>query len=190
MFIRKLVLAAGVAGMAQAAAADPDFWKFEWPNTDFTRTSVGWTEIMSGGPPKDGIPALNEVSFHSVAQEEEVTEREPVITVELEGSVPRAYPIRYLTWHEIANDVIDGTPVAVTFCPLCNSGIVFDRRVNGELRTFGVSGKLRNSDMVMFDRESVDGELFGIYCAQSWRPGYESTTGLFAPLRCQPLRAV
>ena len=59
-----------------------------------------------------------------------------------------------MTWHEIANDVIDGTPVAVTFCPLCNSGIVFDRRVNGELRTFGVSGKLRNSDMVMFDRET------------------------------------
>jgi hypothetical protein len=154
MFMRKIFLAAGIAGLAQAAAADPDFWKFEWPNTDFSRTSVGWTEIMSGGPPKDGIPALNEVAFHTVPQEGELTEREPVITVELEGSEPRAYPIRYLTWHEIANDVIDGTPVAVTFCPLCNSGIVFDRRVNGELRTFGVSGKLRNSDMVMFDRET------------------------------------
>ncbi len=154
MFMKKIALAAGIVGIAQIAAANPDFWRHEWPNTDFTKTSVGWSEIMSGGPPKDGIPALNEVSFHTVPEEAELSEREPVITVELEGSVPRAYPIRYLTWHEIANDVIDGTPVAVTFCPLCNSGIVFDRRVNGELRTFGVSGKLRNSDMVMFDRET------------------------------------
>ena len=154
MLIRKLALAATLAGLAQMATANPDRWKSEWPNTDFTKSSVGWSEIMSGGPPKDGIPALNEVAFHSVGEEREVEDREPVITVELEGSTPRAYPIRYLTWHEIANDVIDGTPVAVTFCPLCNSGIVFDRRVNGELRTFGVSGKLRNSDMVMFDRET------------------------------------
>ena len=93
---------------------------------------------MSGGPPKDGIPALNSVEFIDVSAENRLEENEPVIAVELEGSTPRAYPIRYLTWHEIANDVIDGTPVAVTFCPLCNSGIVFDRRVNGEIRTFGV----------------------------------------------------
>ena len=154
MLIRKLALAATFAGLAQMATADPERWKTEWPNTDFTKTSVGWSEIMSGGPRRDGIPALNEVAFHNVGEELKVEDREPVITVELEGSTPRAYPIRYLTWHEIANDVIDGTPVAVTFCPLCNSGIVFDRRVNGQIRTFGVSGKLRNSDMVMFDRET------------------------------------
>ena len=154
MFFKPFFAAAAFIATAQAAAASPEFWKFEWPDTDFTKTSVGWTEIMSGGPPKDGIPALDEVVFLKVADESKLTDREAVITVELEGSLPRAYPIRYLTWHEIANDVIDGTPVAVTFCPLCNSGITFDRRVNGKVLSFGVSGKLRNSDMVMYDRET------------------------------------
>ncbi len=113
-----------------------------------------WTEILSGGPPKDGIPAINEPSFIDVAAETRLGDREPVITVEFDGHTPRAYPIRYLTWHEIVNDEIGGVPVAVTFCPLCNSGLTFDRRVDGRVLTFGVSGKLRNSDMVMYDRET------------------------------------
>lgn len=139
---------------ASAAASDPNFWKHEWPNTDFSKSSVKWIEIMSGGPPKDGIPALNDPNFIDVGMEKNIGDREPVITVEIDGQTPRAYPVRYLTWHEIVNDKIGSTPVAVTFCPLCNSGITFDRRVGGKLRTFGVSGKLRNSDMVMFDRET------------------------------------
>jgi len=146
-----LVVALGLAGMA---TANPDIWKREWPNTDFGESAVSFSEIMSGGPPKDGIPAIWDPQFIPVSKERRLSDREPVITVELEGERPRAYPIRYLTWHEIANDVIGGVPVAVTFCPLCNSGIVFDRRVNGEVRTFGVSGKLRHSDMVMYDRET------------------------------------
>ncbi len=137
------------------AAANPDFWKHEWPNTDFSRSNVAsWVEILSGGPPKDGIPALSDPAFRKVAEETSIGDREPVITLEINGVEPRAYPIRYLTWHEIVNDVVGGLPVVVTFCPLCNSGMVFDRRVNGELRTFGVSGKLRYSDMVMYDRET------------------------------------
>jgi len=72
----------------------------------------------------------------------------------LDGEKARAYPIRYLTWHEIVNDRIGDRPVTVTFCPLCNYGITFDGRTEyGEL-TFGVSGKLRNSDMVMYDRQT------------------------------------
>ena len=77
-----------------------------------------------------------------------------MITVELDGETPRAYPIRYLMWHEIVNDQIGLTPIAVTFCPLCNSGITFDRRVSGRTLSFGVTGKLRFSDMVMYDRET------------------------------------
>ena len=77
-----------------------------------------------------------------------------MITVEFAGQTPRAYPIRYLIWHEIVNDTVGGRPIAVTFCPLCNSAMVFDRRVKGQVRTFGVSGKLRHSDMVMYDRET------------------------------------
>lgn len=140
---------------APAALADPAFWKHEWPKTDFSRTSVeSWTEIMSGGPPKDGIPALTDPAFIPVSQETRLDEREPVMALELPGETPRAYPIRYLLWHEIVNDVVGGVPVAVTYCPLCNSALVFDRRVDGEALEFGVTGKLRNSDMVMYDRQT------------------------------------
>jgi hypothetical protein len=142
-------------GLNSAADADPDFWKYEWPNTDFTTTTVdNWVEILSGGPPKDGIPAIDDPKFIKVGNETKINSREPVIAVEIDGQTPRAYPIRYLTWHEIVNDQIGDVPVAVTFCPLCNSGITFDRRVQGEVLSFGVSGKLRNSDMVMYDRQS------------------------------------
>ncbi len=141
--------------LAQASLAEPRFWRHEWPDTDFSRTSVqSWVEILSGGPPKDGIPAIDGPGFVGVAEEGRIGPREPVIALEIEGSVPRAYPIRYLMWHEIVNDTVDGRPVAVTFCPLCNSGMTFDRRVRGQVLSFGVTGKLRNSDMVMYDRES------------------------------------
>ena len=114
---------------ASQALASPDFWVHEWPNTDFENTTVeSWVEILSGGPAKDGIPALTDPTFHTVAEEAALTDREPVITFEIAGESPRAYPIRYLTWHEIVNDTVGGIPVAVTFCPLCNSGITFDRR--------------------------------------------------------------
>ncbi|MEM0945788.1 MAG: DUF3179 domain-containing protein [Pseudomonadota bacterium] len=137
------------------ALASPEFWRGEWPRTDFDTTSVeSWGEILSGGPPKDGIPAIDGPDFIDVGDETRIGDREPVITVEIDGQTPRAYPIRYLTWHEIVNDEIGGTPVAVTFCPLCNSGITFDRRVDGRVLSFGVSGKLRNSDMIMYDRET------------------------------------
>ena len=141
--------------IASSSLAGPDSWVIEWPNTDFGNTSVeSWVEILSGGPTKDGIPALSDPEFRNVADEDRLTGREPVITVEIEGATPRAYPIRYLKWHEIVNDTIGGIPVAVIFCPLCNSGITFDRRTDVGTLTFGVSGKLRHSDMIMFDRET------------------------------------
>jgi len=155
MVVSKLAAAGALSLFAAGAWANPQFWSQEWPNTDFETTSIeNWVEIMSGGPPKDGIPALSDPSFISAADETRIGDREPVVTVEIDGTVPRTYPIRYLTWHEIVNDTVGDVPIAVTFCPLCNSSIVFDRRVDGELRTFGVSGKLRNSDMVMYDRET------------------------------------
>ncbi|MEO1640834.1 MAG: DUF3179 domain-containing protein [Pseudomonadota bacterium] len=147
-----------IAAFCTAASmswASPEFWAFEWPDTDFENTSVErWVEIISGGPPKDGIPAIDDPTFGPVAEKTGLEPLEPVITVEIEGEVPRAYPIRYLTWHEIVNDTIGDVPVAVTFCPLCNSGITFDRRVDQGVLSFGVSGKLRNSDMIMYDRET------------------------------------
>lgn len=153
--MKHLLIAAFALCLAASAHADPNSWKHEWPKTDFSKTSVkSWTEILSGGPPKDGIPALDAPQFIKVASERRIGKREPVITVEIDGAQPRAYPVRYLTWHEIVNDTVGGVPVAVTFCPLCNSGITFDRRVGGRVLSFGVSGKLRRSDMVMYDRET------------------------------------
>lgn len=153
--IRILAAALALVVWTHCVAADPARWKSEWPDTDFSRSSVGaWTEIMSGGPPKDGIPALDAPSFHLASGKSGLSDREPVITLELAGAQPRAYPIRYLMWHEIVNDQIGGLPVAVTFCPLCNSGMSFDRRVRGQVLRFGVTGKLRRSDMVMYDRET------------------------------------
>lgn len=151
-----VTLLAIVVGLwAHDLRADPNFWKHEFPKTDFSRTSVGgWVEILSGGPGRDGIPAIMGPEFLSASDENRLGPREPVLTVEIDGATARAYPLRYLTWHEIVNDSVGGVPVAVTFCPLCNSGMVFDRRVNGQELTFGVSGKLRNSDMVMYDHQT------------------------------------
>lgn len=139
-------------GLAQA---NPSVWRAEWPNTNFARSVVAdWAEIMSGGPPKDGIPAIDAPRFRKADTERRLSGREPVITLELAGQTPRAYPIRYLIWHEIVNDSIGGIPVAVTFCPLCNSAMSFDRRTARGTLSFGVSGKLRHSDMIMYDRET------------------------------------
>ncbi len=124
----------------------------EWPNTDFSRAEVAFREILSGGPPKDGILAIDDPHFSPVPQGGDLyADREPVMSVRIDGEA-RAYPLSILMWHEIVNDTLADTPISVTFCPLCNSGIVFDRRVEGIETTFGTTGKLRNSDMVMYDR--------------------------------------
>lgn len=143
-----------IAILATTAAADPAQWVQEWPDTDFTRSTIDFDEVISGGPPKDGIPAIWEPAHIPAAQETRLDDREPVLTYEHEGEPARAYPIRYLMWHEIVNDVVGGLPIAVTYCPLCNSAMVFDARVDGERHTFGVSGKLRHSDMIMYDVET------------------------------------
>lgn len=122
--------------------------------TDFCNGDVDFNDFLSGGPPKDGIPAVTDPALESIeAAGEWLADRSPVIAVEIDGEA-RAYPQAVLMWHEIANDEIAGVPIAVTFCPLCNSSITYDRRVDGAVLDFGVSGLLRNSDMVMFDRQT------------------------------------
>jgi len=135
------------------AGANPARWTHEWSATDFDRTLIDLAKIRDGGPPKDGIPAIDDPCFQPVAKVDDLADTEPVIglTVSRES---RAYPLRILTWHEIANDVIGGVPVAVTYCPLCNAAIVFDRRLDGAVLDFGTSGKLRHSDLVMYDRQT------------------------------------
>jgi len=123
-----------------------------WPQTDFSQQAVPLAEIISGGPPKDGIPAIDRPRFVSLDTAADwLDPREPVIALEVKG-VARAYPLQILMFHEIVNDRIGGLAVTVTFCPLCNAAIVFKRQVNGKTTTFGTTGMLRNSDLIMYDR--------------------------------------
>ena len=161
-----------VAVFAQFAFASPALWRIEgWTKTNFNKTSIDYGQILSGGPPKDGIPSIDKPKFSSIKDAEDLADSEPVIGVEIGGEA-RAYPLRILIWHEIVNDVIGNEPIAVTYCPLCNSAIVFDRRLDGTTLEFGTTGKLRNSDLVMYDRqteswwqqftgEAIVGELTG-----------------------------
>lgn len=136
-----------------SAGANPARWAHEWPQTDFESATVDLDEIRDGGPPKDGIPAIDDPRFRPAAEVDDLADAEPVIGLTVSGE-SRAYPLRVLTWHEIVNDVIAGVPVAVTYCPLCNAAIVFDRRLDETILDFGTTGKLRHSDLVMYDRQS------------------------------------
>jgi len=126
----------------------------EWPNTNFDNTLVDLDEIQSGGPPKDGITPVDDPQFDTVVEANKwLNPREPVVVVSIGGET-KAYPIQILTWHEIVNDSVAGIPVSVTFCPLCNATIVFDRRKDGEVLDFGTTGRLRKSDLIMYDRQT------------------------------------
>lgn len=139
---------------ALPASASPEAWKAEgWTRTDFTRSSVPWTDILSGGPPKDGIPAIDQPKFEILSSVTDLVPNEPVIGLDIAGDA-RAYPLRVLIWHEIVNDIVGGKPVTVTYCPLCNAALVFERNVEGRLLDFGTTGKLRHSDLVMYDRQT------------------------------------
>lgn len=123
-----------------------------WDKTDFCTYEEGvYEEIISGGVPRDGIPPIDNPTFESISEASDwLQPQAPVIAVEIDG-IARAYPLGVMTRHEIVNDEFDDLPVAVTFCPLCNSAIVFERVVDGETLRFGVSGLLRNSDLIMWD---------------------------------------
>jgi uncharacterized protein DUF3179 len=114
---------------------------------------VNPAEILSGGPPPDGIPALDHPRFEKAGSITWIRDREPVLALSV-GSEARAYPVQVLIWHEIVNDTVGGTPVAVTYCPLCDSAIAFDRRQGGRVLDFGTSGLLYRSDLVMYDRQT------------------------------------
>lgn len=123
-------------------------------STDFSKHSVPYREILSGGPPKDGIPAIDEPQFVSVEEADAwLQPQEPVILIQI-GDGSRAYPIQILMWHEIVNDTVGGVPVTVTFCPLCNTGVAFERAFQGQVLDFGTTGRLRYSNLIMYDRQT------------------------------------
>ena len=148
-----LALVAALSLDPAAAREAPSRWASEWSDTDFSKTAVPFDEIISGGVPKDGIPAIDEPLFAPAAAVEGLADTEPVVSIFV-GDDHRAYPLQVLIWHEIVNDTVGGLPIAVTFCPLCNSAVVYDRRVDEAVLDFGTTGKLRNSDLVMYDRQT------------------------------------
>ncbi|MBK8020230.1 MAG: DUF3179 domain-containing protein [Chloroflexi bacterium] len=155
-----LLVSSGAAFAAQNTCDDPfdgvtvRFSTSYWTTTDFCTRSIDLSGILSGGPPPDGIPPIDNPQFESIASASEwLAPQSPVIALEV-GEVARAYPLAILIWHEIVNDVIGSVPVAVTFCPLCNASVVFDRRVDGMTLRMGVSGNLRNSDLIMWDDQT------------------------------------
>jgi len=120
--------------------------------TDGIKHSIPLDEILSGGPPKDGIPSIDNPKFLSVKEGDDfLEESDPGIGVFINGEA-RFYPYRILVWHEIVNDKIGDQPLLVTYCPLCATGIIFDRKVNGQEQEFGVSGKLWQSNLLMYNR--------------------------------------
>jgi hypothetical protein len=143
--------------------------------TDWSRRTIDLDELLIGiqaPDPRDIIAPIDTPQFETIQEADEwLEDREPGVLLEVEGTT-RFYPIRILTLHEIVNDVIGGRPVVVTYCPLCNTATAFDPTINGQLHRFGVSGLLRNSDLVMWDDqtqslwqqitgEAIVGELAG-----------------------------
>ncbi|MFN0029721.1 MAG: DUF3179 domain-containing protein [Acidimicrobiales bacterium] len=145
-------------------------------------------DLQPGGPGPDGIPAINEPRFLRVADVDFLAEQEPVIVLALNGEV-RAYPLQIMVWHEIVIDTVDAIPVAITYCPLCNSAFVFDRRHRGRVLSFGVSGALWNSSLVMFDRQTFSlwsqftGQgLLGVFASDQLR-GFPVTIASWSDVR-------
>jgi hypothetical protein len=149
-------MAVPAVATSDASEADPSRLRFstgEW-QTDFTRASIDLAELQSGGPPKDGIPPIDAPAPESIESARGwLADTAPVIALEVGGEA-RAYPLAILTWHEIVNDTLGGQPVVVTFCPLCNTALVFERALDGVVHDFGTTGKLRFSDLVMYDRQT------------------------------------
>ena len=116
--------------------------------------SVDPSKILSGGPPKDGIPSIDNPKFVSVQEADEWIQDNELVLAMIYQGVERVYPLQIMTWHEIVNDFINEEPVLITYCPLCGSGIAYERKINGETVEFGTSGKLYNSNLVMYDRKT------------------------------------
>ena len=122
------------------------------------RHIVPLDQIVSGGPPPDGIPSIDNPKFLSVVDASKfLKDSDLVIGLSLNGET-KAYPLQILDWHEIVNDKVGGAPVAVTYCPLCFTTQVFNRTISGQAVQFGTSGKLYNNNLVMYDR--VSGSLW------------------------------
>lgn len=134
------------------SATIPKFLRDSFPKTDWSKSSPIIVNVLSGGPGKDGIPAIDFPKFVSI---DKFKHPDDVLAIVLkEGNSAKVYPYNILVWHEIVNDVVDNIPVSITFCPLCGSAVVYERKIQGDISTFGVNGFLLGSNMIMYDRLS------------------------------------
>ena len=147
------------------------FSELEMMETDGVKHLIPLDRIKGGGPPKDGIPSIDNPVFTDIQGSQFMSDSDTVIGLEIDGEA-KAYPIFILVWHEIVNDRVGDTPVSVTYCPLCYTNQVFERIINNQEVEFGTSGKLYNSNLLMYDRltesywsqalgKAVKGELSG-----------------------------
>lgn len=121
---------------------------------DLSNASIPVGEIKQGGPPRDGIPSIDDPSFNTATQADSwLNDQDRILAIEHNGEA-KAYPIRILVFHEIVNDKIGGKPILVSYCPLCGTGMIFESEVGGSVKDFGVSGLLYNSDVLMYDRQT------------------------------------
>jgi hypothetical protein len=169
---------AGVAscGSCSVACAHEGSQSRGDPGFDLSNVTVPVKEIRAGGPPKDGIPAVSNPTFVAAADALSLRPEDRIIGVVI-GDAARAYPLAILNYHEIINDSIGDTPVAVTYCPLCDSVVAFDRRTPLGEREFGVSGLLYNSNVLMYDRGGIPESLWS----------QVATTGISGPGATQSL---
>lgn len=120
---------------------------------DISNITIPSNEVHQGGPPKDGIPAIDSPKFVNIDKADFLNDNDEVLAISMNG-VAKAYPIRIMNYHEIVNDVFGDKSVIVTFCPLCGSGVAFLGSIGGKNHTFGVSGLLYNSDVLLYDRQT------------------------------------
>jgi hypothetical protein len=126
---------------------------FRDPIDELPPPTIDLSQLRSGGPPPDGIPAVDAPVFHDASTVDYLAPTDPVVAVEINGDA-RAYPLEIMIWHELVNDTVGGVPVSIAYCPLCNSVTVYDREIEGRVLDFGVSGLLFNSSLVMYDRQT------------------------------------
>lgn len=141
-------------GLAASAASDNGF--------DLSNSIIPRSEILHGGPPRDGIPALSNPKLVESDSAGYLEPEDRVVGITLNGEA-RAYPVAILNWHEIVNDEIDDRHFAITYCPLCGTAVAFDSTIEGSTTEFGVSGLLYNSDVLLYDRdtESLWSQILG-----------------------------
>ena len=158
---------------APATVIDSEAAGLQIMETNGIKHSIPLDKIKGGGPPKDGIPSIDDPKFAEIPDSHFMSDSDTVIGLEINGEA-KAYPIFILVWHEIVNDNVGGVPVSVTYCPLCYTNQVFERIIDGQEVEFGTSGKLYNSNLLMYDRytESYWSQALGI-AVKGELTGYE-----------------